>query len=116
MSVYDPENFAGRVNLAAAYISQGRNVSCNRTFDTCFEMYDGDVVAAAVYRRAEKNPKLAANLPRYLSADLRAATVAKFAHIPTRKLADEARRVRAAAMEERDRWFAELEAKRQQEA
>lgn len=95
MSVYDLDNFAGRVNLAAAYISQGRDVSCNRTFDTCFEMYDGDVVAAALYRRAEKNQKLAANLPRYISQNLREETIARYAHIPTRKLAEEAARVRA---------------------
>lgn len=64
MSVYDPEAFAERVNLAAAYISAGRNAT--RTFDTCFEMCDGDAVAVAVYRRARHNPKLMRNLWRYL--------------------------------------------------
>lgn len=93
MSVYDTENFAGRVKLAASYILQGRRTT--RTFDTCFEMHDGDVVAAALYRRAENNPKLAEALPRYLNADLRAETVAKFAGIPTRELPEEARRTRA---------------------
>lgn len=65
----DPDNFAGRVNLAALYISQGRRTS--RAFDSCFENNDGDAVATALYRRAQKNPDgaLAANLWRYLSRD-----------------------------------------------
>ena len=67
MSVYDTDNFMGRVNLAASYISQGRNTT--RTFDTCFEMSDGDAVATALYRRAQKAPsgRLASNLWSYLS-------------------------------------------------
>ena len=67
MSINDPENFAGRVNLAALYISQGRRSS--RGFDNCFENYDGDAVATALYRRAQKAPDgdLARNLWRYLS-------------------------------------------------
>jgi hypothetical protein len=63
-SVYDPDNFAGRVNHACAVILSGRRT--NRTFDTCFEMYDGAAVAAAVYQRAEKNPRMMEALPRYL--------------------------------------------------
>lgn len=92
-SVYDPENFAGRVNLAASYITKGYNTT--RYFDTCFEMYDGDIVAVALYRRAEKNPKLAAALPRYLDASLREQTLAEYAHVPTRQLANAARERRA---------------------
>lgn len=65
-SVYDPENFSGRVNFAASYIGAGRSTS--RSFDTCFEMCDGDAVATALYRRVQKNPntKLAENIWRYL--------------------------------------------------
>lgn len=59
-----PENFAGRVNYAAAVISAGRRTS--RAFDNCFENSDGDEVAAALVRRAAKNPRLAANLWRYV--------------------------------------------------
>ena len=53
-SVYDTENFQGRVSLAALYISKGRETT--RSFDTCFEMWDGDAVAVALLRRAERNP------------------------------------------------------------
>jgi hypothetical protein len=63
-SPYDPNAFASRVNLACAYISAGRRNT--RTFDTCFEMHDGDAVAVAVYRRSRRNPALCANLYRYL--------------------------------------------------
>ena len=93
-SVYDTDNYTGRVNLAVNYITRGSRTT--RHFDTCFEMYDGNVVACALYRRAEKNPKLAANLPRYLNASLKDDTLAKYASIPTRNLADKAREVREA--------------------
>ena len=67
--INDLENFAGRVNLAALVISKGGRTS--RSFDNCFENYDGDAVATALYRRAQKAPDgdLARNLWRYLSKD-----------------------------------------------
>lgn len=66
-SPYDRDAFATRVNFAASYIAAGRRTT--RTFDTCCEMYDGDAVAVAVYRRSRKTPKLRANLWRYFSRD-----------------------------------------------
>lgn len=63
-SLNDPANFAGRVNYAAAVIANGRNQT--RSFDNCFENYDGDAVTVALMRRAQKNPRLRDNLPRYL--------------------------------------------------
>lgn len=68
MSVYNENNFSGRVNYAATVILREGNNS--RSFDTCFEMYDGAAVAAALWRRAQKNAKLAAILPRYINADM----------------------------------------------
>lgn len=67
MSVYDPANFKGRVDLAAAYISKSRRT--NRTFDTCFEMGDADAVVMALVRRATARPqgRLAHNLSRYIA-------------------------------------------------
>lgn len=59
-----PNDFAGRVNYAAQVISNGRATS--RAFDNCFENDDGDEVCAALMRRAEKNKRLADNMPRYL--------------------------------------------------
>ncbi|GHE77755.1 hypothetical protein GCM10019059_40930 [Camelimonas fluminis] len=75
-SLNDPENFRGRVNYAAAVISNLRNST--RSFDNCFENNDGDVVAAALMRRAERNPKLKANIPRYLNMDMAEAAFAEY--------------------------------------
>lgn len=63
-TVYDADNFAGRVNYASLVISQRRRTT--RSFDTCFEQYDGRAVAAAIWRRSLRNPEIAANLSRYL--------------------------------------------------
>ena len=57
-----------RINFAVSYIVQGRNTS--RTFDTCFEMGDGDAVFAGVMRRAKNNQRLAENVGRYLRVDI----------------------------------------------
>ena len=93
MRVNDPDNFAGRVNYAAQVISRGGSTS--RTFDSCFENYDGDAVAVALARRAEKNPKLAANMPRYLDMALIGRLREQYhgAHLPTvaRELREDAR-------------------------
>lgn len=64
--VYEATAFQARVNFAAAYIAAGKKST--RRFDTCFEMWDGDAVAAALVRRADKRPtgNLAANLFRYI--------------------------------------------------
>jgi hypothetical protein len=59
-----PDSFAYRVNFAASVISSGR--ATTRNFDNCFENWDGDAVAVALYRRARKNPKLRAALWRYI--------------------------------------------------
>lgn len=66
--VYDPEQRAYRVEFACRHILRGSRIT--RHFDTCFEMGDSDEVAARVYRRALKNPRLMAALPRYLNVDL----------------------------------------------
>ena len=51
-SVYNANDFQYRVDFAANVISRmGRTT---RNFDTCFEMYDGQAVAAALMRRAER--------------------------------------------------------------
>lgn len=66
--VYDPKARAYRVQFVCSYILAGR--ATTRTFDACLEMGDGDEVAAEVYARALKNPKLMEALPRYLDAAL----------------------------------------------
>ncbi len=56
-----------RINFAASYIAAGRRTT--RTFDTCFEMGDGEQVYNGLRQRAAKNPqgKLALNLYRYIN-------------------------------------------------
>jgi hypothetical protein len=67
-NVYDKEQQALRVSFACARILSGG--ATTRAFDTCFEMGDGNEVAARVYRRALKNPRLMEALPRYLNVDM----------------------------------------------
>jgi pyruvoyl-dependent arginine decarboxylase (PvlArgDC) len=100
-SLNDPNNFAGRVNYAAKIISAGKGTG--RAFDNCFENCDGDVVAVALARRAENNPKLAANLYRFLSRDIVAGNIAEYADTPTRDLPRAAAACRAAI---KARWAA----------
>lgn len=93
-AVYEGDNYIGRVNFAASYIAAGRN--CTRCFDTCFEMYDGVVVAVALGRRALNNPngKLAKNFFRYIDEEMTKKNLADYAHVPTKHLALEAAKIR----------------------
>lgn len=77
--VYEPEAFRARVDFAAAVISRGGQAT--RRFDTCFEIFDGNEVAAALVYRARKSPagKLAANLFRYISRDIAESDAADLA-------------------------------------
>jgi hypothetical protein len=96
-SVYDPDNFSGRVNYAAQCFMRG--LRCTRHFDTCFEMADGDAVVAALVRRSAKNPKLRAAIASQYRDGFPQGwtnTAARLAHVPTRGLPVEARRQRAA--------------------
>lgn len=90
---------------AAKIIAQGGSPS--RAFDNCFENYDGDEVSVAIVRRARRNPKIAANLSRYLNAELAEECARRMETIPTRKLADAARVTR---QRRQAAWDAELEA------
>lgn len=97
-SVYDAENFIGRVNYAAQCFV--RKTTGTRHFDTCFEMADGDAVVAALVRRAEKNPKLKAAIvscwPSYGGeyAPSWKQAAGELKHVPTRKLREAAREQR----------------------
>jgi hypothetical protein len=59
------KTFSERVNYAARWIVSGRPTS--RSFDSCFECWDGDAVVLALCRRAEKNDRLRQSLPRYIA-------------------------------------------------
>ena len=111
MSVYDPDNFKGRVALAASYIAQEREGT--RSFNTCFEMNDGDAVAVALYRRAKANPegKLAANIWRYLGRDSVEQTAAEYENVRTQDLQNLAAQMRAKSAAQWERMRAEQEAR-----
>ena len=66
-NVYDPAAFRYRVQYAASSIVKGSTDS--REFETCFEMNDGDAVAAALASRALKNPKLKTAIARLYDFD-----------------------------------------------
>jgi hypothetical protein len=91
-----PENYAGRVAYAAQVIIKGRTPT--RAFDNCFENDDGDEVSAALVRRAAKNPKLAANLNRYINRQMAEEAAARLAG---RNLAQAAREARERKQAER---------------
>lgn len=98
----DPENFAGRVNYAAQVIASGKGWH-SRGFANCFENSDGDVVAAALMRRAETNPKIAANIFKALSEPIVRDNAAEYAGVKTRDLPEAARECRARV---KARWAA----------
>ena len=103
-SLYQQENFIGRVNYAAQCLVRRVGIG-SRHFDTCFEMADGDTVVVALQRRAAKNPRLHEAILRAFSPgtngnlypDSWVEAAKKLVHIPTRKL-------REAAMAERVAW------------
>lgn len=103
MSIRDPENFTGRVNYAAAWIVSGRPTS--RSFDSLFENNDGEVVVAALCRRAEKNERLRNNLAKYIAESSIRDVPGRYhgQHLP-----DAARQKRIAA---RESWEAAFAAK-----
>ena len=105
-SVGKLDAFWYRVNFACAVIA--RNGAMTRNFDTCFEMYDGDAVAAAVVRRAMASPtgRLARNvIPRYLGPRAIESYEAT-KHMNRKELEQYAARLREAAIRERDAWRA----------
>lgn len=112
-SVYREDAFLDRINFAASAIARGRNTT--RSFDTCFEMSDGDAVAAALVRRARKKPsgRLAQNLYRYITK-----SSAEEAYEATKHLSDEGL-VKCAAKERaraRNEFAARMEKRRTAEA
>jgi cystathionine beta-lyase family protein involved in aluminum resistance len=62
-SPYDTHAFSTRVNYAAQCIRKGS--TGGRSFDTCFEMYDGEFVVTMLVRKAERNPTFAAAMLKY---------------------------------------------------
>ena len=102
----DPENFAGRVNYAAAVLVRNGGLGPNgstRGFDNCFENSDGEVVAAALARRAQKNERLRAALYKAIDAKYVEQAVAEYGAV--RNLAVAARELRAKRKAESDAYW-----------
>src|SRR5256885_9905448 len=95
MDVYKPESFEDRVNYAASVISKGKLLMNGRHFDTCFEMLDGNFVAAALVRRTLKNPntKLSANLFRFIDEKIALQNHEDTKHLTRKQLREQAVRV-----------------------
>lgn len=89
--VYDPKQFEYRVAFAASYISRGSpsGLGGTRSFDTCFEMGDADYVAAALFRRIEKDPssKLAQNIWLYIDREMTQESAVKMMNVRRRDFA-----------------------------
>ncbi len=98
-SVYDPDAFAQRVNYAAQCIVAGGNRTRTRHFDTCFEMCDGDLVVAALIRRAAKNPNLTQAIEQVMGVD----GVEHWRQTAARWVRVSARQLARAAQAERER-------------
>ncbi|PSH60886.1 hypothetical protein [Phyllobacterium sophorae] len=102
----DPDGFAARVNYAARIIAEGRKPQ--RAFDACFEQHDGDEVVTALVRRARRNPKLSANLYRYLNETSVQEAAERLQAVKSRQLARIARKKREAAQAAFDEWFLQI--------
>ena len=104
--IHEPDGFWDRVSFACAVVAHSARTT--RQFDTCFEIFDGDAVAAAVVRRAKARPDgpLARNLfPRYLGPRALASYEAT-KHLSRKQLENYAADLRKEAIRANDAWWA----------
>jgi len=69
-------------------------------FATCFEMYDGEAVIAALMREAERNPRLAAGIRTLFGGDEPVSWTqicGRFSHVATASLPAQATSLRVEA-------------------
>jgi hypothetical protein len=95
VAVNNKDDFSERVNYATACISNGRIQT--RRFFGAFEMNDADEICTAIYRRSLKNERLAAKIWKALDQKSVMDAVERLKDVPTRRLAEEARKQREAA-------------------
>ncbi len=98
--VYQESNFYARVQFAASVIARGGGRS--RNFDACFEMFDADEVAAALYRRivARPNGRLAQNYDRFADLEMAKAAYEATRHLTLEQLAEQAGKSREVRTQE----------------
>ncbi len=96
--LYKDSAFLARVNFAEECF---RNHQTNtRAMDTCFEMYDGGAVVVALVRRARLDHALYVAIASDWSGRFPAEWLdleTKYSHIPTERLGNLARELRATA-------------------
>jgi len=93
--IYNPDNFAGRVNYVVAVIS--RKGGQTRLFSGRFEMNDATELAVAVYRHSLRNPKLAVNIWAYIAKDVVMGDVEALKDVKTSDLPARATQSRSCA-------------------
>lgn len=109
MSVYDETAFRERVEHAARAIAGGTwEATQTRAFDTCFEMYDGDLVVTALIRRGRRDPVFDAALTTYLTPNREhwEKTAAEYADVPDRQLPALSRHTIRQAIRHREKEYA----------
>jgi len=89
---FKPQSFAARVRYAADLIASGAR-PC-RAFDSCFENYDGDAIAAALIRQAATNRDLEHNLGRYFNRARAEEAAEQWQHLSDEELKRLAARLR----------------------
>lgn len=109
LSVYEPDNFQARVDYAVLCAIRG--TTQGRSFDTCFEMWDGEFVLEAVRRRAERNPKLAAVMHVFSQPHLERVK-AQFSAMSRKELKEAAATERKRCQAASDARIAELQSQR----
>ncbi len=96
--LYKDNAFLARVNFAEKCFRD--HLTHTRAMDTCFEMYDGAAVVVALVRRARLDSALYAAIASDWSDRFPAEWLdieTKYSHIPTERLANLARELRATA-------------------
>jgi hypothetical protein len=96
--LYNENAFLARVNFAEKCFRDHQTHT--RAMDTCFEMYDGAAVVVALVRRARLDNALYAAIASDWSDRFPAEWLdieTKYWHIPTKRLANLARELRATA-------------------
>jgi hypothetical protein len=96
--LYNENAFLARVNFAEKCFRNHQTHT--RAMDTCFEMYDGAAVVVALVRRARLDHALYVAIASDWSDRFPAEWLdleTKYSHIPTERLANLARQLRAAA-------------------
>lgn len=109
-----PDTLNARVNTVCAYMLEDRRT--DRNFDSCFEMYDGDIVAVAIYRRAQNNNVLQQRLYKYLCIHATNNAVTKYQHCTDDDLPSIAQQLRKRGEENAERRFREMIARQDAQA